>query len=266
MSELRVATPVDATIVGRLDAIAERLDDYAARYERARDSRCVFTYAYAIMTRRIRDELPLSGITDPEWVVSLAETFAARYFEALDAYDRHEPLPPAWEKVFKTILARRTSVLEDLVFGITAHIVHDLPLALIEVGLGTNGRSHIHDFHTVNDVMSDTIDAMQDQVSRRYSPLINWLDHMVEGYDEILTNYGIRMSRGLAWYNAERLLDPDSIEEAKAAIEKSPGIVVDAVMSPPFWSLRIVLRAVRWLLAFLRRWPKPPAPDTDAPS
>jgi hypothetical protein len=89
----------------------------------------------------------------------------------------HEPLPPAWEKVFKTILAGRTSVLENLVFSITAHIVHDLPLALIEAGLGTNGRSHIHDFHTVNDVMSDTIDAMQDQVSRRYSPLIYWLDH-----------------------------------------------------------------------------------------
>ncbi|MGH9199510.1 MAG: DUF5995 family protein, partial [Acidimicrobiia bacterium] len=211
MSELLAETSVDSTIASRLDAIAERLDSYVARYERARDSRCVFTYAYAIMTRSIRDEIHQSGIADPEWVVALAETFAAQYFEALDAYDQGEPLPPAWDKVFKTILARRTSVLEDLVFGITAHIVHDLPLALIDVGLATNGRSHIHDFHTVNAMMSGMIDTMQDQVARRYSPLIHWLDWMIEGYDEILSNYGIRMSRGLAWYNAERLLDPDSI-------------------------------------------------------
>jgi hypothetical protein len=263
MSELRIEPSVDPTVASRLDAIAERLDSYVARYERARDSRCVFAYAYAIMTRRIRDEIHLSGLADPEWVVALAEAFAARYFQALDDFDQNEPLSPAWDKVFRAILDRRTSVLEDLLFGITAHIVHDLPLALVDVGLTTNGRSHIHDFHAINEMMSGTIDTMQDQVARRYGPVIYWLDRMVESYDEILTNYGIRMSRGLAWYNADRLLDPDSIEDAKAAIEKNPMIVVDAVMNPPFWSLRIILRGVRWLIALLRSWPKTPALETD---
>jgi hypothetical protein len=50
----------------RLAALAEQLDGLAARLEAERDSRCVFTYAYAFMTRRLAAELPTAGMTDPE--------------------------------------------------------------------------------------------------------------------------------------------------------------------------------------------------------
>lgn len=78
--------------------------------------------------------LATANFPNPGWVVSLAESFAQHYFLALDAADQHKQVPEAWEKVFTTIRCRNTSVLEDLVFAMTAHIVHDLPLALVEVG------------------------------------------------------------------------------------------------------------------------------------
>ena len=140
--------------------------------------------------------------------------------------------------------------------AMTAHIVRDLPHALLDVGLAApDGTTRIHDFHLVNDTMGHSIDDVQGEVSRRYGPYVRFLDRLGERYDEILTNYGIRITRGLAWYNAMRIQDPLSGEAAAASVERSPQVVVEDVMRPPVWSLRIALRASRWVVAHLRRWP-----------
>lgn len=239
-----------------LDALAASLGERARGLERRRDSRCVFTHAYALMTRRIAAELTSSSFSDPEWIVALAETFAARYAVALDAWDAGEELAPAWRDVFETICSRRTSVLEDLVLAMAAHIMRDLPHSLLDVGFETSdGSSRIADFHAVNDVLGTTIDEIQDEVGRRYARYFRSLDRIGRGYDEILTNYGVRVSRGLAWYNARRLADPRSSEDAVGSIERSPIVFAHEVMNPPLRSLRVFLRALRWCLGFLRRWP-----------
>jgi Family of unknown function (DUF5995) len=243
----------------RLGAIARRLQELTGRLEEQHDSRCVFTYAYAIMTWKIANDLRNRPDVDSRWVTSLAEAFSERYFQAVDEYDRGTLDSDAWRSVFDALRNRRTSVLEDMVLPITGHIVHDLPLALIEVS-PTDGPelARIHDFHAVNDIMHDAVELMEEEVSHRYGGGLDWIDQMAETYDEILTSYGIRMSRGLGWYNALRLADPKEHAEARAAIEKSPMIVVENVLDPPVWSLGLVARLMRLASRQLRRWP-----DTD---
>jgi len=244
--------------VERLEALAARLDDCARGLEKRKDSRCVFTHAYALMTRRLAVELPTSDVDDPDWVVALAEAFAAKYFEALEAYDRGGEAPAAWQEVFTTIERRRTSVLEDLVFGVYAHIVRDLPHTLEELGVvDARGHSRLRDHHTVTAIVGRAIDDIQAAVSERYGPYVRWLDHIGNRYDEILTDYGIRLSRGMAWYNALRLDDPRSASSAAAAVEESTRVFVAQVMSPPLLSLRVFFRASRWLAGLFRRWPAP---------
>jgi hypothetical protein len=242
--------------VERLAALAARLDACARALEAEKDSRCVFTHAYALMTRRLTVELPASDLEDPDWVVEVAEAFAEKYFFALEQYDRGGEPPPAWRAVFTTIGRRRTSVLEDLTFGVYAHIVRDLPHTLQELGLAdAAGRSRLHDHHTVTAIVGRAIDDVQAAVSERYGPYVRPLDRIGKRYDEILTNYGIRLSRGMAWYNALRLDDPRSAASAAAAVEESTRVFVAQVMSPPLLSLRVFLRASRWLAALFRRWP-----------
>ena len=251
------SSTVGSTRSERLDALAARLEDTADALAERRDSRCVFASAYALMTRRIADELPTAGLADPEWVVELADAFGARYFFALDAYDRGDEPPPAWRAVFDTLAARRTSVSEDLLFGVYAHIVRDLPHALVECGLTDGGgRSRVGDHHTVTAIVGRAIDDIQEVVAARYGPLIRPLDQIGKRYDEILTDYGIRLSRGMAWYNALRLADPASAEAAQAALERSTIVFVAQVVDPPFWSVRAVLRGLRWLASDFRRWPR----------
>ena len=245
------ATPVD----GRLEALAARLEALSDEFARRRDSRCVFARAYAIMTRRIAAELSSSPIRDREWVVDLAEAFGDRYFFALDAYGRGGDVPDAWRAVFATLAERRTSVVEDLVFGVYAHIVRDLPHTLVACGLyDVDGRSRIGDHHEVTAIVGRAIDEIQHAVATRYGPYVRPLDQIGRRYDEILTDYGIRVSRGMAWYNALRLSDPAAAVAATDAIERSTTVFVAQVMDPPLWSVRSCLRGLRWTAAHFRRW------------
>jgi hypothetical protein len=136
------------------------------------------------------------------------------------------------------------------------HILHDLPLALGDVSAGARpDAARVYDFHAVNDMMASSIDEIQATTARRYSPYISWLDQLGHRYDEILTNYGVRLSRGMAWYNALRLADERSAAHAAESIERSPIVVIDGIVRPPIWSLRVLLRFARWIVSFLRVWP-----------
>jgi hypothetical protein len=245
----------------KVRAIADRLEQDVVRYEAARDSRAVFAYGYSLLTRTLASALARGQFVDPDWVATLAEIFAERYFQARALYDRGLAPPTPWREVFDVICTRRSSVLEDLIFPITVHIVHDLPLSLVDVGLtGANGSSHIFDHHLVNDVLEAAIDTIQDAVARRYEPLVAWLDQLGANLDEIATNYGLRVSRGVAWYNATRLLDAASHDDALDGITRSPLVLVEEVQRPPIWSLRALFCLSRSIAARFRRWPRPGSP------
>lgn len=251
-----MSSAADPTVLQqRLMTVAERLDEYRWRYEQARDSRCVFTYAYVLLTTRIARELSTTGYVNPTWVVELAETFVGLYFAALDASAADEPVSPAWEATFEAMDHKRSSVLEDLVFGITVHIVHDLPHGLRAVGLeGANG-SNAHDFHALNKVMAQEVDEIKSCITRRYAPYLAWLDRLGSRYEDILTTDGITTSRGIAWYDAVLLGDPPSEHETQEAIEHGPIAFMQTVLNPPIWSLRMFLRLCRFIVGLLRRWP-----------
>jgi hypothetical protein len=255
MSSLTQTTSADPR--SRLPQLADELDKYVCKYEVAKDSRAIFTFAYVKITRTLAERLLLAGFEHPEWVVSLAEHFSARYVEALDAWDQNsQNIPPAWKTVFETIALKRTSVLEDLVLGMTAHIVHDLPLSLTEVGLSSqNGQTHIFDFHQMNELLAKDIQSIADGVTSRYEPFFRWIDHLERRQTVVLTNFGFRVSRGVAWYNACRLLDPTSQEKAQRSVTNSVIALVNDVRRPPLWSLRFLFRGLRWVAAWFRVWP-----------
>jgi Family of unknown function (DUF5995) len=237
----------------RMGALVEELRRRADDLEAQRDGRCVFTRTYARLTLRLARCLEDGRIDDPEWVTALAEAFAARYVAALEGRSGSR----AWEEVFAAITRARprTSVLEDLVFAMTAHIVRDLPHALHDVDFLAPGPSRVHDFHAVNAVMGEALEEIQADISQRYAPGLKALDRLSKRYDEILTNYGVRMSRGLAWYNAMRLADPTSRPAAERSIEESSIVFMRRVLSPRLWSVGVAFRTMRVLSSFGRRWP-----------
>lgn len=243
-------------VIGRL---ADQLERRSEAFERARDPRCVFARAYASLTHVLADAVPRAGFRDQAWVTQLALVFAEHYLRALREHDQGTLHRGAWASVFAASERSKTSVLEELVLGMTAHIVHDLPLALCEVGLtAPDGSSRISDYHLLNDVLGRTIPEIQTELTRRYEPLLGILDHLFEDYDEILTDYGLRISRAAAWYNAHRLLDPASRENAREAIARSPAVTLAEILDPPLLSVRFAFRIARLISRITRRWPSAP--------
>jgi hypothetical protein len=247
--------PEKAPYEARLRALEHRLAEAARGFERERDSRCVFTHAYALMTRLIAKETPRTPGLDGVWIADLAEAFAERYFAALA--DETATASEAWRDAFKAMRDKRTSVIEDLVFAMEVHIVHDLPLALEDMSSqGSLGHDHIDDYHAVNGILASSIRAIVNSVARRYSPYIRWLDRLGRPYDLMITDSWIRISRGLAWYDALRLADGRAQQRARREIERSPVEFIDDVVNPPNRSLRALFRVLRWVVSFLRTWPR----------
>jgi hypothetical protein len=240
-----------------LSAIAGRLDRYARRYERERDSRCVFSHAYALLTRALDRDLASGDPERGEFIRALARAFAERYFTALDTWDagRRDEVSPGWRIVFERIVARRTSPLEDLVVGTYAHIVHDLPYAL--AGIADGARiGPIGPYQHVSDVIAAAMEDITGDVGRRYTPWVRWLDQLAGDDDEVLTDYGVRVARGIAWYNAQRLLDPDTRAQTRRALDRSTEVFVRRVLEPRATAVHgLVLRGLRLLTSLFRRWP-----------
>jgi hypothetical protein len=240
----------------RLAAVVDRLHHLQLQYEKAHDSRCVFTYIYVMMTRRVGEGVAGARFEDPGWIVDMAEHFAERYVAAMSRYGTGQEQGHAWRATLAAVCDRRASVLEAAVFPMVAHIVHDLPYAIIDVGLtDSSGKSRQGDYDAVNDLMGRAMDTIRTSVTRRYSPGLRWLDRMERHYDLILTDYGIRMSRGLAWYNAERLSDPLLRERAAQSLERAPAVLIKQVRTPATWSIALLLWLGRWIAGLFRRWP-----------
>lgn len=251
-ASLRPGLSPQATIA----ALADELERRALAFERQRDARCVFARAYASLTRVLSASLPRADFEDPSWIAELAVVHAEHYLRALREHDARSLVRGAWSAVFQAGRDGRTSVLEDLVLGMTAHVVNDLPLALCEVGMtSARGHSRIADFHVMNEVLAHAIETIRGESTRRYGSFLGVLDHCVESYDEILTGYGLRVSRANAFYNAQRLLDPDARSRALAAIARSPEITLHELLEPPLLSLRQAFRTARVVARAGRRWP-----------
>lgn len=259
----RVATAAEPA--ARVEGLAADLEDYQRRYERARDSRAVFAFAYRNLTLDLADGLASGdyGFDDPGWVADLAVAFGERYVDAMDAIDEwldagapdgelsdHAPQP--WADVYRAVEGR-SLVVEDLVFAVGAHVSYDLPLALQAVD---RGPGRLADYHAMNDVLAGDTDYVQSAVERRYSRFLGRLDRLLADADELFTGYAIRTMRSVAWYNAQRLAHPPTRPAARASIERAVAGLVDGVRDPDPWWLRLGSRVVRTLVRH-RRWPDP---------
>ncbi len=263
----------------RIMELARAIHRYQIKYEREHDGRAIFACVYHKITLdRAKDLIAGDkGFDDPDWLTNLTEAFAGRFFKAMDALDAwlkdtasdesstaieklYKTVPKPWADVYLTIRGNQSCVLEDLLFAMMAHISHDLPLALLEVKLETNGQSHVADYHRMNDVLAHQTSYIETAVTHRYNRFLAFLDKIAGYYGDFFTNYGIRVARSLAWYNAYRLLDPYSEKEARQSITSSTAQFIQNVRYPREWYLKIPIELIRLLTPvqyrWRRKWPK----------
>lgn len=236
-----------------------RMDGLLARWDGERDRRAVFALSYRVVTGRMAEAIAAGDFEDNPWMETLDVTFAEEYFQALDAYESGRGrLPGCWRLAFEWAADGRTTVVQDLLLGMNAHIVHDLPIALSKLGLPAADRERRRrDHDRVNDVLDGLIDRIQEEVRRRHSFLLGILDRVNGGADELLTGAGIRAARTLSWTTAVALAEaPDEAARAAllAELDGRASAAARALVPQPAGSGSLVSRVRAWDRALAALW------------
>lgn len=200
-------TPLEDPVVERMVALVQAWDE-------AGDHKAIFLRCYMMMTRNMHTALARGEFDDPAWVNQLLHRFANYYFVALDAYqDAPTSAPAVWQLAHNLALETRLTPLQKLLLGVNAHINHDLVFTLVDLlepewqALTPDQRTRRYSDHChVNDVIGQTIDAVQDQVLEPSMPLLKLFDVLLGPVDEFLISRLISGWREDVWQHATGLL------------------------------------------------------------
>lgn len=203
--------------------VAQRMQAQVAQWQQARDRRAIFLQCYAMMTENMLEGVANGRFHDGPWVTHLLHHFAGYYFDALEAYDAGERCTAVWTLAHDAATKKRANVLQNLFLGVNAHINYDLALTVYDLlhaewpGLPpAQRRAHYEDYCLVNAIIAETIDAVQDEVVERQSPLMALIDWLGGPVDEFIVAELITHWREDVWrYAQEMLAAPNEAERER---------------------------------------------------
>jgi hypothetical protein len=194
-----------------VDQLVEHLRGDWRRYDRSCDHRAVIAFSYLKITRGLRRDLAGKGedlVQDDRWMTYLITTFSNRYRRAFADWDAGRAVPEPWRITFRAAEAGDVNAGQDVLLFSNAHVQHDLPFALEEMGLrARDGASRKPDHDAVNAINTAVFDPIEDYISANYDPTFELIDAKPLPHDEIGTLELVKLWRETAWRNAERLLN-----------------------------------------------------------
>ena len=202
-----------------LDDLVKRLGRQWRPLHAACDHRAVFSYSYLTITKGIRADLRRRQprfFRHKRWFIYIVAQFSNDYFKAFRGYERGEPIPDAWRITFDAAARGDYHAGQDVLLASNAHVQHDLPFAMAEMGLrARNGESHKPDHDGVNEINSRVFDPIEDFIAANYDESFTWVDAKPSPLDEMGALEFVKTWREGAWRNAERLLAARTPEERR---------------------------------------------------
>jgi hypothetical protein len=231
-------------------------------YHERGDYRAVFLRSYYIITLNVHAAVypadPRRQVFfDPTWIASLAGKFSSLYFQSLSTFERDPGAERAWKTAHRLAESRESTVVQDLLLGLNAHINYDLAYG-IYLNLKEHGDDQKHlllprrkfDHDQVNDILMASIPQITETLARDYGGAIRFLDVALDKLDDFLAGTGLRYYRERVWWNAVSYLtasDPEEIALVHDKLNRESAGIADLVAGRRFWSLpiRVVGRALR---------------------
>lgn len=162
------------------------LDYVAEMLLKAGDARAAFPDIYAVITRRVAEEVerPDGLFLEPGWISSLAGRFCTRYLETLRwAIGGGLQDTTAWATAYDSVGAEGMPPVQHALLGLSAHINYDLALG-IHATIVEHGHAddrailarYKHDHEHVNTLLDASIaEAFQRLIERHRCATSAWL-------------------------------------------------------------------------------------------
>ena len=230
-----------------IPCMRKALDYFHAR----NDYRAVFLRAYYIITLEVHAAVHELGdyeqqvFFDPGWVKLLTGKFASLYFQSLTTDERPAESEKAWKLAHKMAVEKSSTVLQDLILGINAHINYDLAygnaLNLKEHGdhsehLLLSRRKFDHD--QINNLLVRSAPRIQEVLTRDYGGGILLLSQFFGSWDEHLAELGLKYYRERVW--------GDAVSFLCARDDRETGLVHDKLNWESFKVAKFVTRRAFW--------------------
>ena len=196
-----------------------------------------FAAVYLKMTLAVRDGIEKGMFENGSRMEQLDVRFAARYFEAFDAWQAGKPCTQSWQAAFDATNDGNKAVIQHVLLGINAHINLDLGIAAAQTRSGDAIFGLRKDFDRINDIIAGLTDRTQDRLAEIWLPF-RLLDWLLRTEDEGWVNFSIRISRGAAWKAATALAFANRSETEKALIQdidKAVAFFAKKISAPGFW-------------------------------
>ncbi|HYT10665.1 MAG TPA: DUF5995 family protein [Mycobacteriales bacterium] len=187
---------VDQTIT----ALGNQLDPLVADC----DHNLIFNFFYYRITQAFR-----AAVDDPDYFRSnayhnqLDAVFASYYFAQRKAWANGDVagVSPGWQEAFRAADARTVTGLGDALLAINAHILHDEPYSLDQMGLTlSDGRSAKPDYNKDNVWLFAAQAPTLAEAARRFDPTMAGQDGSGEASYQLIAGW-----REQAWRFAEQL-------------------------------------------------------------
>lgn len=209
----------DAPVITEMKSLIEH-------WQSVNDQRAVFLSCYMLMTQNMITAIRVGEFHDPDWVDHLLVRFADYYFDALHAYEQDPTRAPAvWRAAHAASNRQGVLALQKLLLGVNAHINYDLVLTLVDLLetdwahlTDTQRQARYADYTQVNEIISSTIDAVQDQILEPEIPAMRLIDTLMGALDERIIARLLTDWRELVWRNAARLMETSDPAERAGLI------------------------------------------------
>lgn len=234
----------------------EKMVSLSSQWETVGDRRYAFLKCYGMMTANMFSALEKGQFVDRVWVHVLLEHFADYYFRALDSYQQLEPASPrVWQVAFRAANQAELQLVQHLLLGVNAHINYDLVYAVVDLlapewkDLAPQAKIARHqDYCLVNDIISQTIDAVQDDILEKDNRIMQFLDSALVNIDEWMIGRFVKNWRDQVWSQAIRLIvseDEDTTRILHDKVEARALHLAGWIMKQPLINPKYDLRRIR---------------------
>jgi hypothetical protein len=221
--------------------VTQLMNEHIKNWEIVSDQRATFLRCYLLMTENMLGAIEADQFHDSKWVYTFLHRFADYYFDALDAYEvNRAAAPEVWVRVHDAAISGTTRVIQNLLLGINTHINYDLIFTLVDVLEPEWERLSLaerdlrqSDHNHVNQIIADTINAVQDQVLESLVPEMDLVDKLLGPLDEWLISGLISHWRDDVWQKAVDLLEtkePRERAHKKGEIENQTQIRASTIL------------------------------------
>lgn len=227
------------------------------------DFRAIFLRTYYIITLNVHAAIYQRGdyknpiFFDADWVATQAGFFASLYFKSLTTFDRDPNSERAWKLAHGMAQAKTSTVAQDLMLGLNAHINFDLAYGTyLNLKQHGDGVGHLSlprrkfDHDQINNLLVRSMNQITGTLTRDYGGGISLLRRTLHGLDIIMTGTGLKYYRERVWWSAISFLTTTDEEEERLVHNKLDWESMQTaklIADQSLWSLpvRKVGRAIR---------------------